>query len=87
MPPVARSRTALRLTAAVVAVDGGQAVRASMAAPAAQAVRLGRDVAAELLAQGAGTMVASPSVMAAPGKGALDPAAPPGELGNGDDAQ
>jgi hydroxymethylbilane synthase len=77
---------ALRLTAAVVAVDGGQSVRASMAAPAAQAARLGRDVAAELLAQGAGTIVAGSSAMAAPGKGALDPAVP-GELGNGDDAQ
>jgi hydroxymethylbilane synthase len=76
----------LRLTAAVVAVDGGQAVRASMAAPAAQAARLGRDVAAELLAQGAGTIVAGSSAMAAPGKEALDPAVP-GELGNGDDAQ
>jgi len=76
----------LRLTAAVVAVDGGQAVRASMAAPAAQAARLGGDVAAELLAQGAGTIVAGSSAMAAPGKEALDPAVP-GELGNGDDAQ
>ena len=77
----------LRLTAAVVAVDGGRAVRASMAAPAAQAVRLGRDVAAELLAQGAGTIVAGQSVMSAPGERALDPAVPPGELGTGDDAQ
>jgi hydroxymethylbilane synthase len=76
----------LRLTAAVVAVDGGRAVRASMAAPAAQALRLGRDVAAELLAQGAGTIVAGSSAMAAPGKRTLDPAVP-GELGNGDDAQ
>jgi len=62
-------------------------VRASMAAPAAQAVRLGRDVAAELLAQGAETIVAGQSAVAAPGKRALDPAVPPGELGNGDDAQ
>ena len=50
------------------------------------AVRLGRDVAAELLAQGAGTIVAGTSVMPVPGKGALDPAVP-GELGNRDDAQ
>jgi hydroxymethylbilane synthase len=77
----------LRLTAAVVAVDGGQAVRAASTGPAAQAVRLGRDVAADLLAQGAGTIVADPSAKAAPGKRALDPAVPPGELGNGDDAQ
>jgi hydroxymethylbilane synthase len=77
----------LRLTAAVMAVDGGQAVRASRTGAAAHAVRLGRDVAAELLAQGAGTIVAGPSAIAAPGKGALNPAVPPGELGNGDDAQ
>ena len=77
----------LRLTAAVVAVDGRQAVRVSMTGPAAQAARLGRDVAAELLAQGAGTIVAGPYVVAAPGKRALHPAVSPGELGNGDDAQ
>jgi hydroxymethylbilane synthase len=77
----------LQLTAAVVAVDGGQAVRASMTGPAAQAARLGRSVAAELLAQGAGTIVAGPSVMEAPGERAPHPAVPPGELGNGDEAQ
>jgi len=77
----------LQLTAAVVAVDGGQAVRASLTGPAARPERLGRDVAAELLAQGAGTIVAGTSVIQAPGKGALHPAVPPGELGNGDDAQ
>jgi len=77
----------LQLTAAVVAVDGGQAVRTSRTGPAAQPARLGRDVAAELLAQGAGTIVAGPSVMAAPGKRALHPAVPPGELVSGDDAQ
>ena len=77
----------LRLTAAVVAGDGSQAVRASMTGPAAQAARLGRDVAAELLALGAGTIVADTSVMEAPGKRALHTAVPPGELGTGDDAQ
>jgi hydroxymethylbilane synthase len=76
----------LQLTAAVVAVDGGRAVRASMTGPAAQAAQLGRDVSAELLAQGAVTIVAGPPVMEAPGKGAPYPAVPPGELGNGDDA-
>ena len=77
----------LQLTAVVVAVDGGHAVRASVTGPAAQAARLGRDVAAELLALGAGTIVADTSVMEAPGKRALHPAVPPGELGTGDDAQ
>jgi len=70
-----------------VAADGGRAVRASGTGPAAQAARLGRAVAADLLAHGAGTIVAGPPVMEAPGKRAPHPAVPPGELGNGDDAQ
>jgi hydroxymethylbilane synthase len=77
----------LQLTAAIVADDGGQVVRVSMTGPAAQAARLGRGVAAELLAQGAGAIVAGPSVIEAPGNRAPRPAVPPGELGNGDDAQ
>ena len=76
----------LRLTATVVAADGGQAVRASKTGPAAQAARLGRDVATDLLAHGAGTIVAGAPAMEVPGKRALHPAVP-GELGNGDDAQ
>ena len=43
----------LRLAAIVVAADGGAALRASSCGPAAQAERLGREVAAELLARGA----------------------------------
>jgi porphobilinogen deaminase len=77
----------LQLTATVVAADGGQAVRAWKTGLAAQAARLGRDVAAELLAQGAGTIVAGVPVMEAPGRRALHPAVPPGELGDGDDVQ
>jgi hydroxymethylbilane synthase len=77
----------LRLTAAVVAGDGLRAVRASATGPAAQAVRLGRDMAAELLRQGAGTIVAGSTAMAAPGERAPGPAAKPGRIGNGDDAQ
>jgi hydroxymethylbilane synthase len=77
----------LQLTAAVVAADGGQTVRASGTGPAAQAARLGRTVAADLLAHGAGTIVAGGPVMEVPGKRAPHPAVPPGELGNGDDAQ
>ncbi len=77
----------LQLTAAVVAGDGTVAVRASMTGPAAQAARLGRDVAAELLRQGAGTIVAGSTAMAAPGERAPGPAALPGDLGDGDDAQ
>ncbi len=45
---------ALRLDAIVVAADGGGALRASAAGPAAQAERLGRQVAADLLSRGAG---------------------------------
>ena len=77
----------LQLTAAVVAADGGQAVRASKTGPPAQAARLGRAVAADLLAHGAGTIVAGAPVMEVPGKRAPHPAVPPGALGNGDDAQ
>ncbi|HUJ05706.1 MAG TPA: hydroxymethylbilane synthase [Streptosporangiaceae bacterium] len=45
---------ALRLDAIVAAADGGGALRASAAGPAAQAERLGRQVAADLLSRGAG---------------------------------
>jgi hydroxymethylbilane synthase len=76
----------LRLTAAVVAGDGLAAVRASLSGPAAAPARLGRDVAAELLRQGAGTLVAGLTANQVPGKRAPDPAMPPGALGNGDDA-
>ena len=76
----------LQLTAAVIAEDGNAAVRALMSGPAAQAARLGREAAAELLRQGAGTIVAGSTAMGAPGKRAPDPAMPPGALGNGDDA-
>jgi len=77
----------LQLTAAVIAEDGMTAVRASRSGPAAQAASLGREVAEELLRQGAGTIVAGSTAMGAPGKRAPDPALPPGALGNGDDAQ
>ena len=77
----------LQLTAAVIAEDGMAAVRASMSRAAAQAASLGREVAGELLRQGAGTIVAGSTAMGAPGKRAPDPAMPPGALGNGDDAQ
>ena len=52
----------LHLTAVVVAEDGGHAVRAGQSGAAAGAERLGRDVAAELLRQGAGTIVTGPAV-------------------------
>jgi hydroxymethylbilane synthase len=48
----------LHLTAVVVAEDGRQAVRAAQTGPLSRAEGLGRDVAAELLRQGAGTIVA-----------------------------
>lgn len=43
----------LRLDAIVVAADGGAALRGSISGPAAAAARLGREVAADLLARGA----------------------------------
>jgi len=52
----------LHLTAVVVAEDGGPAVRAWRSGAAADAERLGRDVAVELLRQGAGTIVAGSAV-------------------------
>jgi hydroxymethylbilane synthase len=77
----------LQLTAAVIAEDGTAAVRASMSGPGAQPARLGREVAGELLRQGAQTIVAGPTATTAPGKRAPGPAMPPGALGDGDDAQ
>ena len=52
----------VHLTAVVVAEDGGRAVRAWQSGAAADAKRLGRDVAVELLRQGAGTIVAGSAV-------------------------
>jgi hydroxymethylbilane synthase len=52
----------LHLTAVVVAEDGGLAVRASQSGSPSRAEELGRDVAAELLRLGAGTIVAGPAV-------------------------
>ena len=52
----------LHLTAVVVAENGGAAVRAWQSGAAADAQRLGRDVAVELLRQGAGTIVAGSAV-------------------------
>ena len=49
---------ALRLQAVVAAADGGTALRASAGGPAAEAERLGREVAADLLARGAGMYTA-----------------------------
>jgi hydroxymethylbilane synthase len=44
----------LRLDAIVVAADGGAALRGSICGPAGAAMRLGREVAEDLLARGAG---------------------------------
>jgi len=52
----------LHLTAVVVAEDGGRAVRATQSGAPSRAEELGRDVAAELLRLGAGTIVAGPAV-------------------------
>ncbi len=52
----------LHLTAVVVAEDGGLAVRASQSGSPSRAEELGRDVAAELLRLGAGTIVTGPAV-------------------------
>jgi hydroxymethylbilane synthase len=64
----------LRLRAVVVAADGETALRASAGGPAAEAERLGREVAAELLRRGAGRYTAVSAEKA-------------GHISNGDDAQ
>jgi hydroxymethylbilane synthase len=64
----------LRLRAIVVAADGESALRASAGGPAAEADRLGREVAAELLRRGAGRYTAVSAEMT-------------GHISNGDDAQ
>jgi hydroxymethylbilane synthase len=48
----------LRLDGVVVAADGGTALRGSASGPAAEAERLGREVAADLLRRGAGRYTA-----------------------------
>ncbi|MFF0310843.1 hydroxymethylbilane synthase [Streptosporangium sp. NPDC004379] len=47
----------LILTAAVVAVDGSRAVRKSTAGDPSASVNLGRDLASEMIAEGAGTLI------------------------------
>jgi hydroxymethylbilane synthase len=64
----------LRLHAIVVAADGESALRASAGGPAAEADRLGREVAAELLRSGAGRYTAVSAEIT-------------GHISNGDDAQ
>jgi hydroxymethylbilane synthase len=64
----------LRLRAVVVAADGETALRASAGGPAAEAERLGREVAAELLRRGAGRYTAVSAGTA-------------GHTSNGDDEQ
>src|SRR5262249_25303053 len=68
----------LQLTAAVVAVDGRQAVRVSMTGPAAQAARLRRDAGAGMLAPGGRTVGGGPDGVGAPrARGPRPPPAPP----------
>ena len=47
----------LSLTAAVVSADGRRSVRKSVSGPASAAMELGRDLAAAMLAEGAGTLM------------------------------
>jgi hydroxymethylbilane synthase len=49
------------MRAAVLSPDGTRALRAHGSAPAAEAYRLGRDLAAELLRRGAADLVSSPA--------------------------
>ena len=51
----------LLMRAAVLSPDGTRALRAHGSAPAADARRLGQDLAAELLRRGASAFISSPS--------------------------
>jgi hydroxymethylbilane synthase len=51
----------LHLVAAVVSVDGVDAIRGSVSGPAADAEAIGRRLAADLLAQGAGALMGNRS--------------------------
>ena len=51
----------LSLTGAVIAVDGSSEVRGSHSGPAAQAERIGAELAAQLIGDGAATLLSSPS--------------------------
>jgi hydroxymethylbilane synthase len=57
----------LQVRAVVAAVDGGAAVRASASGPAAEAGRLGRDVADDLLRRGAARYMGMPSELTSNG--------------------
>ena len=67
----------VRLDAIVVAADGGTALRGSTQGPAAQAERLGRELAADLLRRGAGRYTAVSGRNTGNGPG--------GHISNGDD--
>ncbi len=47
----------VHLSAVVMAIDGVHSVRKSIAGPAEAAARLGRDLAAQMIAEGAGTLI------------------------------
>ncbi len=71
----------LRLDAIVVAADGGAALRASTSGPVAEAERLGRELAADLLARGGNRFVTRTDVAL------REPDVSGGHLSNGDDAK
>ncbi len=60
----------LELMAAVLGAGGEPPLRARLSGPAAQAVQLGRDVAADLLRRGAGTTIAASAALISDGNGA-----------------
>jgi len=47
----------VRMTAVAMAIDGVRSVRKSIAGPSEAATNLGRDLAAEMIAEGAGTLI------------------------------
>jgi hydroxymethylbilane synthase len=60
----------LRMQAAVISTDGSRVLRAHGVAPGADASQLGRDLAAELLASGAGDLISVPQARTSVGNDA-----------------
>jgi hydroxymethylbilane synthase len=60
----------LRMQAAVISTDGSRVLRAHGVAPGAEASQLGRDLAAELLASGAGDLISVPQARTSVGNDA-----------------
>jgi hydroxymethylbilane synthase len=73
---VAAGAEQLVMRAAVLSTDGTRVLRVQGSAPAAEARRLGRDLAAELLRRGAADLVSSPQAQQSAGPAVRRPSSP-----------